>query len=321
MKEKLISLVTIILMTAPGLASAETTDSLSGTIATGAIVIDAGNNLNPAESDERLNNLDSGPDRKTTLLPGILPEVTWDVGEPEGMKFYLTTDPPIDEVGGFSLNLGASYGIGRAGILDTAVFFTPFEEAWKNPYITGVDREETDTTKYGFRIGLNRIMGTGFRAQLVYLNDDVDDDVIGALIPELARDGAVYSLNLNYSYYVSKNLELRPRVSIRNGDYDGEANSFMKYKIDFEARYMTGQWMIVPRVYFSHSDFEETNPIFGKTRDNDSYGISLMTTYMAPFHWEKWSLTCLVSMSKGDSNIDFYDTEAMTLGGLLNYHF
>lgn len=321
MKEKLISVVATALITIPGLASAEITDSLSGTIPIGAIVIDAGNNLNPNESSERLDNLDSSADLKTNYLPGILPEVTWDVGEPEGVKLYLTTDPPIDEVGGFSVNLGASYGIGRVGIIDTAFFFTPFEEAWKNPYITGVAREETDTTKYGFRIGMNRIMGTGFRAQLVYLNDDVDDDVIGELIPELARDGAVYSLNLNYSYYVSKNLELRPRVSIRNGDYDGEANSFMKYKIDFEARYMTGQWMIVPRVYFSHSDFEETNPIFGKTRDNDSYGISLMTTYVAPFNWEKWSLTGLVSMSKGDSNIDFYDTEAMTLGGLLNYHF
>jgi len=97
MKEKLISVVTIILMTAPGLASAEITDSLSGTIGLGAIVIDSGNNLNPYGSKKRLDNLDSAADRETMLLPGILPEVTWDVGEPEGMKFYLTTDPPIDD--------------------------------------------------------------------------------------------------------------------------------------------------------------------------------------------------------------------------------
>lgn len=321
MQGKFISVVTMAFMALPGLAAAGITESLHGSIGFGAIVIDAGNNLNPDESNKRLDTLESAPDRQTTFLPGILPEVTWDVGDPEGMKFYLTTDPPIDEVGSFSLNLGASYGIGKAGIINTAVFFTPFEKAWENPYLTGIDREETDTTKYGFRIGLNRIMDTGFRAQFVYLNDDVDDDVIGELIPELRRDGAVYSLNLNYSHYIGENLEIRPRVSIRKGDYDGEANSFMKYKIDFEARYMTGQWMVVPRVYFSHSDFDEINPIFNKTRENNSYGISLMTTYMAPFDWEKWSVTGLVSLSEGDSNIDFYDTEAMTLGGLLNYHF
>ncbi len=65
-------------------------------------------------------------------------------------------------------------------------------------------QQETDTTKYGFNVGLNRIMGTGLRAQFVYLNDDVDEDTIGELIPELARDGSVYSLNINYSYYVGE---------------------------------------------------------------------------------------------------------------------
>jgi predicted dinucleotide-binding enzyme len=83
MKEKRISVAAIVLMTVPALASAEITDSLSGTIATGAIVIYAGNNLNPDESNRRLHNLDSSADSKTTFLPGILPEVTWDVGEPE----------------------------------------------------------------------------------------------------------------------------------------------------------------------------------------------------------------------------------------------
>jgi hypothetical protein len=307
-------------MTAPKLASANTENSLSGSFSVGAIVIDSGNNLNPEGSDKRLGSLDSAADRQTTIVPGVLPEVTWDVGEPEGVKFYLTTDPPIDEVGGFSINLGTSYGLGQVGVIDTAVFFTPFEKAWENPYITGVDRKETDTSKYGFRIGLNRIMGTGFRAQFVYLADSVEDDTIGELFPELARDGSVYSLNLNYSHFVGEKLELRPRISIRAGDYEGEANSFVKFKFDFEARYTTGQWLFVPRIFYSHSAYIEDNPIFDKTRNSNRYGVSLMTTYMAPFDMEKWSVSCLVDLSKGDSNIDFYDTESMTAGALLSYH-
>jgi hypothetical protein len=321
MKEKIISAIALIFMITPSVALAEETDSWTGSIGLGAIVINNANNLNPEGSQKRLDNLDSAADPETTLLPAILPEVTWDAGQPDGFKFYLATDPPIEEVGGFALNIGTTYNTGKAGILNTSVFFTPFEKAWENPYLTGVNRKETDTTKYGFRIGLNRIMDTGFRAQFVYLNDDVDDDAIGKLVPGLARDGAVYSLNLNYSHYVGNNLELRPRFSIRTGDYDGEANSFMKYKVDLEARYMTGKWMIIPRVFYSHSDFEERDPIFDKTRKNDSYGASLMTTYMAPFNWEKWSATCLLSISRGDSNIDFYDTESATIGGVLTYHF
>lgn len=321
MNKKLINAVALIIMTTPVLVSAGNAETWNGSIGLGAIVLNSGNNLNPEGSKKRLNNLNSAADPETSFLPVVLPEVTWDVGQPGGVKFYLTTDPPIDEVGGFAFSIGSTYQAGDVGILNTAVFFTPFEKAWKDPYVTGMDREETDTIKSGLRIGLNRIMGTGLRAQFVYLSDDVEDDVIGNLTPELARDGAVYSLNLNYSYYVSTNLELRPRVSIRKGEYDGEANSFIKYKMDLAARYTTGQWMIVPRLYYSYSDFDEIDPIFNQTRKNNSYGASLMTTYMAPFGWEKWSVTCLLAMSVGDSNIDFYDTEATTVGGVLTYHF
>ena len=321
MKKKLISIVALLSMTATVQASTNNTDAWSGSTGIGAIIIGSGNNLNPEGSKKRLDTLDSAAEPETSVLPVFLPEVTWDAGQPEGFKFYLTTDPPIDEVGGFALSIGSTYQLDTIGTLNTAVFFTPFEKAWKDPYIIGVDREETDTTKLGLRIGMNRIMGTGLRAQFVYLNDDVDDDVISALTPELARDGSVYSLNLNYSYCVSSNLELRPRFSVRKGDYDGEANSFMKYKVDFEARYTTGQWMIVPRVFYSHSDYDEINPIFNETRENNSYGASLMTTYVAPFGWENWSATCLLATSVGDSNIDFYDTEATTIGAVLSYHF
>jgi len=62
MKEKLISVVALILMTAPGLASAETTDSFNGSVGLGAIVTDSGNNLNPEGSEKRLDNLNSAAD-------------------------------------------------------------------------------------------------------------------------------------------------------------------------------------------------------------------------------------------------------------------
>ncbi|TIH16508.1 DUF2860 domain-containing protein [Marinifilum sp. JC120] len=321
MKKGLVYLVALALITVSSLASADATNSFSGSVRVGVMFIDSANNLNPDASSKRLDSLSDSADSKASFLPVLLPEITWDVGEKEGMKLYLTTDPPIDEAGGFAANLGASYQFAEAGIIDVAAFFTPFEKAWKNPYLTGTDREETDTSKYGFRIGMNRIMGSGLRVQFVYLNDDVDNDVIGQLIPKLARDGSVYSLNMNYSYYISENLELRPRLSIRKGVYDGEANSFMKYKIDLETRYRTGSLTIIPRIHYSHSDYDETDPMFDKTRNMNSYGISLMTDYKAPFSWEDWSVSGLFSMSKGKSNIKFYDTRSLTFGGMLNYHF
>lgn len=120
MKEKLIGAVALTLMTTPGFALAEITDSLSGTISIGAIVTDSSNNLNPDGSKKRLDNLDSSAYRETTLLPGIIGRVTWDVGEPDGMKFYLTTDPPVN-VKGWSVTglLAMSKGDSNIDFYDT----------------------------------------------------------------------------------------------------------------------------------------------------------------------------------------------------------
>lgn len=296
-------------------------NTFDGRFGIGGIMIYSANNLNPKGSYKKIDDLESAADKKLNVVPVILPEVTHDIGEPKGFKFHFSTTPPIDEAGGFAFILGTSYQAGTLGIFEASTFFTPFEEAWEDPYVTGVSRKTTSTSKYGAKIGYNRIMGTGLRLNVVYMNDEVDEDVIGSLMPEMARDGAIYALNANYSFYVTKSFELRPRASIRKGDYDGEANSFTKYKFTVEARNMVGRLMFISKVYYSYSGYDKTNPIFATTRDNNGYGASLMTNYMAPFGFSDWSLVGLLSLSKGDSNINFYDTEAITVGAFLTYIF
>ena len=322
MEKKIVSsFVGLVLFFVSVPAFSDDTNTFTGRIGIGFMVIDSGNNLNPNSSEKRIDNLDSAADRKTTALPMLLPAITWDVGEPDNVKLYFGTEPPLDEAGGFVLNFGGTYRYQDVGIIDASVFFTPMEETWENPYETGVKREKTSTSKYGLKIALNRIMGTGLRMNVVYMHDDVDDDLIGALMTDMEREGAVYALNVNYSFNLSETLELRPRLSIRKGDYEGDSNSFMKYKADLELRYMTGRLMVVPRIFYSHSDYDKVNPVFNETRENDSYGANVMASYMAPFGAEDWSLQALVGYSKGDSNIDFYDTEGLSLGMFASYHF
>jgi hypothetical protein len=83
---------------------------------------------------------------------------------------------------------------------------------------------------------------------------------------------------------------------------------------------MLGRLVLVPRAYFSYSEYDEIHPIFNKTRESDGYGASLMANYMAPFNGQDWSVTGLLSYSHGESTIHFNDTEAITVGGFLNYH-
>ncbi|WP_035273778.1 DUF2860 family protein [Desulfogranum japonicum] len=300
---------------------AQEDNDISGSLGGGFMIIDSANNLNPESSNKWLDSLDSAPSRQTTFVPVILPEVTWDIGKTDGAKVYFKIDPPIDEVGSLALNLGSSYEVGNLGIIDTSVFVTPFAEVWEDPFLVGEAREETDLNIYGVTLGLNRIMGSGLRVQLVYMATDVDDDLIGERISQLSRDGAIYSLKMNYSFNVNPNVEIRPTMSIRKGDYDGDANSFIKYKFQLESRLRFGKMFVMPRVFYSYSEYDEMHPIFNKIRDNNAYGASLAATYIAPFDLQDWSLTGLVSVSRGESNIDFYDTEATTVGAIVTYRF
>jgi hypothetical protein len=110
-------------------------------------------------------------------------------------------------------------------------------------------------------------------------------------------------------------------LTVRQGAYDGEANSYTKYKAELEARYVIDKVAIIPRAYVSYSEYNEMNPLFNETREDEGYGLSMVINYMAPFNFTNWSVTGIASVSEGDSNIDFYDTKAFSFGAFVSYNF
>jgi hypothetical protein len=302
-------------------APEEEKSSFEGSVGIGVIFLNYGDNLDPHGSKKQLESLDAEADKELTVMPFLLPSLEYDIGKPDGGKLYLNTEPAIDEVGGFAINLGYSHPLVSLGTADVSIFINPLERAWKDPYLTGVDRESTSSSRYGAKVALNRILDTGLRMNVVYMKNDVDDDVIGELQPDLARDGAVYALNANYSLFSSPSFELRPQFSVRKGEYDGESNSFIKGKFDLEARYTIDKLTLLPRIFYSHSTYDKIDPIFTKTRTNDGYGAMMTVSYTAPFNLEHWTLQGLIGYSRGNSNITFYDTESVSAGIFMSYRF
>lgn len=49
-------------------------------------------------------------------MPALRIDTVWDVGEEKGWKIYFSTTPPIDGVGGFAIDLGATYNMPGVGI-------------------------------------------------------------------------------------------------------------------------------------------------------------------------------------------------------------
>lgn len=294
---------------------------ISGEIGLGFVIIESGNNLVPGSSSATISNLDSSAETETSFAPLLIPRLAYDIGSLEGAVLFFKTDPPIDEIGSLGINFGVTDTLKGLGILEVGGYFSPFSELYENPYLTGVKRETTSVMDYGGKIAFNRILDSGLRVNFAWMNRDVDEDELAKLQPKMARDGNIYSLNANYSFFPSKNFEIRPRFGVRKANLKGEANSYTKIKYGVEMSCTLSQLTLASEIYLSSSEYDERSPIFSKTRDNEGYGINLVLHYAAPLGYERWSAAALIGYSRDDSNINFYDTEALTIGVLLSYAF
>lgn len=303
--------------TAPG----DPGDPITGEITGGVIIINSGNNLNPNGSSRYLDDINSGADRKTSFIGALLPEVNYKFGEERQLGWYLNSTPPIDEAGQFALLSGLTYNRAGVGFFEAGMFYVPFTELWKNPYLTDGPRDETDVTTWGAQFAFNKIFGSNFRVRLVYLSEDVEDDDIGELFPDLKRDGQIYNISLSYDINVSKTFSLRPRFSVRQGDYDGDSSSFVKYKFDLSGRYGTGRLFFMPRVFYSYKQHDEVDPIFNTTRKQHGFGIGGAVNYAQLFGNPSLALRGFGGYSMGEATEDFYDTESFFIGAGLVYLF
>ena len=300
---------------------AEENNRLKGTLSGGVIVINSSDNLNPSGSEEYLDNLDHAAGTESSVLPVLIPDITFDPGAEGGMELYLNGTSPIDEAGGFALNAGATRPFPGWATVALGAFISPLKKAWENPYLLGEKREETGVDIYGGKAAFNRIADTNLSVEAVILSEDVDDDRIGLIEPDLARDGIVYATTIATAFSLSPALSLRPRLSLRRGAYDGDSNSFFKAKIELGVRYSSGQWTVLPSIAYNRSEYDATDPIFNATRRSNDFSLKTLVLYSAPFGWERWTAQGLLGISKGDSNIAFYDSQSVTAGLFLAYAF
>ncbi|HBG21221.1 MAG TPA: hypothetical protein DDY32_18630, partial [Desulfobulbaceae bacterium] len=270
-------------------ATEEDKGKIEGTVGIGMIFVTASDNLDTKASKKWSEGLDRETDRQTYAIPFVMPDLRYDIGAPAGAKLYLNTKPPIDDVGGFAINFGVTQPLAGIGTADIGVFLTPFERVWKDPYLTEVGREATSSAKFGAKAGLAKLFDTDLGLCAVYMNHQVDDDVIGRLQPDLARDGAVYALVAEYELLASRTFGLQPRFTVSKGEYDGESNSFVKGRIELEGRYSRERLTLLPQVFYSHATYDKIDPIFSETRQNDGYGAMLIVSYAAPFQLERWA--------------------------------
>ena len=229
-----------------------------------------------------------------------------------GTRFFLSGDR------GFSAGLGQELaGIGNVSL--AAVYQQG--EIWKDPYLTGVDREETDEVRLGGRVSLEQIMGTGFNLGYVLMDVEVDNDAIGKKESLLQREGAVHTVTAGYDVPLNESNTLTPQVQYEAGDLDGASNSYDTWGGGLSHTFTNNFLRVTTTVSAGKAEYDHSHPVFTKTREETTYGISSTVSWLNPLGFTDFVASATASYAQTDANIDFFDSTDAMFGMGLGYRF
>jgi hypothetical protein len=109
---------------------------------------------------------------------------------------------------------------------------------------------------------------------------------------------------------------LTPQFRYIKNDLDGGAMAGDAFDFQLTYGYRANPLVLILNGLIGKEDYDERNPIYGKTREDDNYGAAVQVYYRNPWGWKVFgsdqiSLFALAFYSISDANIDFYDTEAI----------
>lgn len=206
--------------------------------------------------------------------------------------------------------------------------FSPVQ-VWKDPYVTGVDRKEADRTSNGVRIEYDKILGTGFGVQYTQRKIEIDDEQSGTTqlgLPAdqaklLKREGDTKRLELAYTFPRKDRHVFKVSIAGLKQDLDGEAMSGDQTQAQLTHVYLGERFTLASNVFVGKQDYDKTNPVFNKTRDDDILGLGFVVFDKKIFNSKNWVGQGTLVWYQQDSNIDFYYQSSTFVGIGAQYRF
>jgi len=205
------------------------------------------------------------------------------------------------------ITLGAERKFANDSSLDVYGFYSLIAREWKNPYV--LNREPTHADEYGVKAAYENVAGSGLSLSYKLTAKHVGQDVSGALHPELLRNGAVHNATVGYQVFSF----LEPGVSFERGMFEGRSNSYDDRELFLRLNYRDGDFFMGARAAAGKTRFDREHPVFGKTREENHYGIDITGKVEKPFNLPHYSVVFGTSAGRTRSNIVFFErTELLT---------
>lgn len=267
--------------------------------------------------EARLDSLSAKPEKESAGNVALTGEVGYMFAE-QGLYLYLGNRLEdflrLDN----SSALGARLDLGHPGILEASALFSSVPtKVWEDPFLTGADREETDRTSRGARVGLAHILGSRLEAHVTVRTVEVDNERSGASLDLtdgerdlLARDGDSVKAELLYTWQINDRHMLVPAVEVGAYDADGDAISRTGAGLQLTHAYRQDRYRLVSNLALRQTSFDEENPVFDEKQDESEVVASITGFYGNLFNQPTLSGLASLLYAKRDSNITFYDAEA-----------
>lgn len=287
----------------------------SGSIETnmiaGSTIVDFG--------EETILSLGAAPESVDEFLPSLSGELRYTLAARRTQIFFGTTiESPVTLDS--SQTLGVRWQGKRAGIVQANLLFSGVAtEVWSDPYLVGSPRTRTDQVATGARLVWDRILGTGLEISLSSREFDVDDEQSGVALgldssdrDLLRREGSQNLASIGYALRIGDSHILQPRAGFTQNDRDGEAMSNDTVFGQIVYTYRGKRLTLIADALAGERTFDAKNPIFGIEADSSLLSGTLAGFYKLSSSPRGWSIAASATYSEEDSDIDFYDTSALT---------
>ncbi len=299
---------------------------LSGFFLMGAGVMKLENNMIAGNKlisfdNERVDSLFAPPDSETSVIPAG----SWSfVYTFEGGRTQIQAGNRLEDFLRFDLSVtvGIRQKIGRS-ILGVDGIRTPAlgVEVWEDPYITGVDRVETDRETTGVRVTWDRIAGSGLEVQLALRDFDIDDERSGSdpglgLTPAdralLDRNGDLRQFQIAYRFKIGQGRHyLEPMILFEDFDLDGAAMAYDGYDARLTYGFLSPKAVVIAQVGVRSYEHDEANPIYGVV-DEQSWVNASVNVFFDLFKSPSRKAFVTAGWADMDADIDFYSSSMTT---------
>lgn len=292
-------------------------------------VMSTKSNSTVGDDNEKIDSLDQDAKSETEFAPIVLFNLGYTLKNGTTQFYVGTPEQEIIE-GTFLAEVGGRQKFSDGTILSAAWIPNLLDDdVWSDPFLTGRDRQETDRETQAFRFTAKSIFGTPLTLRYGFAQQEVENDRAGYFVPgltasdraKLKRDSDFHLVEAQYSIPLDMGIMITPQIGYLIGDADGDANSFKQFQGKITVEYPLGRWQLFGNVNMASSDYDETNPVFNKTREDKVYGAMLGVGYAAPFGWENIMVNVYTSFEQRDSNIKFYDSTSAMAGVGLSWMF